>query len=106
MSFTSDWRGQWLPSPREEEIEMDSSKVANVTCGLRELSDAELVMVSGGKFDWSGLASKLLTGTAAALGAAVGGTVGAVIGGCLGHIAYEGAKLSAEAGDAGTNFYF
>jgi hypothetical protein len=85
---------------------MDSSKIADAACELRELSNAELAMVSGGKFDWSGLASKLVTGTAAALGAAVGGAVGAVIGGCLGHIAYEGAKLSAEAGDAGTNFYF
>jgi hypothetical protein len=28
-------------------IEMDSSKVGGVACGLRELSDAELAMVGG-----------------------------------------------------------
>jgi hypothetical protein len=38
-------------------IEMDSNKIGNVTCGLRELSDAELAMV-GGAFNWLSVLEK------------------------------------------------
>lgn len=83
---------------------MDSCKVADVACGLRELSDAELAMVAGG-FNWLSVLEKAVVGTAAALGGAFG-PGGAVVGGVIGEAAFQGAVAGAKYSGAGTNFYF
>jgi hypothetical protein len=97
-------RGQWLSSPKRG-IEMDSCKIADVACGPRELSDAELAMV-GGAFNWLSILEKAVVGTAAALGSMIGGPGGAVVGGVIGEASFQGAVSGAKYSGAGTNFYF
>lgn len=84
---------------------MDSNKIGDVTCGLRELSDAELTMV-GGAFNWLSVLEKAVVGTAAALGNFIGGPAGAVVGGVVGEASFQAAKDGAQYSGAGTNFYF
>jgi hypothetical protein len=86
-------------------IEMDSNKIGDVTCELRELSDAELAMV-GGAFNWLSVLEKAVVGTAAALGGLIGGAPGAVVGGVVGEASFQGAVDGAKYSGAGRNFYF
>jgi hypothetical protein len=91
--------------PHQKGIEMNSNKIGNVTCGLRELSDAELAMV-GGAFNWLSVLEKAVVGTAAAIGGLVGGPAGAVVGAVVGEASFQGAVDGAKYSGAGTNFYF
>jgi hypothetical protein len=86
-------------------IEMNSNKIGNVTCGLRELSDAELAMV-GGAFNWLSVLEKAVVGTAAAIGGLIGGPAGAVVGGFVGEASFQGAVDGAKYSGAGTLMYF
>jgi hypothetical protein len=84
---------------------MNSNEISAVTCGVRELSDAELAMV-GGAFNWLSIFEKAVAGTAAALGGMIGGPGGAVVGGVIGEASFQGAVSGAKYSGAATNFYF
>jgi hypothetical protein len=86
-------------------IEMNSNKIGNVTCGLRELSDAELAMV-GGAFNWLSVLEKAVVGTAAAIGGLIGGPAGAVVGRRRRRSKFPGAVDGAKYSGAGTLMYF
>jgi hypothetical protein len=84
---------------------MNSNEIVCVTCGPRELSEAELAMV-GGAFNSLSIVEKAVVGTAAALGGLIGGPGGAVVGGVIGEASFQAAKDGAQYSGAGTNFYF
>jgi lactobin A/cerein 7B family class IIb bacteriocin len=85
---------------------MDLSKIGDVTCGPRELSDAELAMVAGGKFDWVSVLGKAFICAFVAVGGAVGGPGGAIVGGALGELSWQAAKEGANYGNPTMQTYF
>jgi hypothetical protein len=72
---------------------------SSITCGLRELSDAELELVGGG-IDWGSVFRTAVQATYAVAGALIGGPAGGVAGAVVGNIVGQASLEGTSYGDA------